>query len=177
MSQKKETSAATHPPKKDRSPILVPTDFSDQSVEALAYAHELALLMDRPLTVLHIVHDPASAPGYYRRDTKNDNRTMDAIAADMMADFLDRTQKKVPSLDIETLDTQLLEGIPAARIVEYANLIDAAMIVMGSHGHRGMKALVIASKAKKVVKAAPMPVTIVKAKEVQESLKKQAPDS
>lgn len=159
----------------DKAPILVPTDFSDHSVEALVYAHELARLMDRPITVLHIVHDPASAPGYYRRETnEDDNRTMDALASGMMDDFLKEVQKKAPDLDIDKLDIQLLDGVPSSRIVEYANLIDAAMIVMGSHGHRGMKALVIASKAKKVIKAAPMPVTIVKAKKVQQNIKNKS---
>lgn len=156
------------------TPILVPTDFSEHSVEALIYASELAKLMERPIAVLHIVHDPASAPGYYRRDTdEGDNRTMDALAGEMMETFLNKVQKRAPELDVAALEVKLLDGVPSKRIVEYAIMIDAAMIVMGSHGHRGMKALVIASKAKKVVKAAPMPVTIVKGKDIQKKLRKE----
>ena len=152
----------------DTPPILVPTDFSDHSVEALVYAAGLARLMERPITVLHIVHDPASAPGYYRRDTEDGD---DADPSpEMMDTFLATARKKDPKLDTDALDIQLLDGIPSKRIVEYANMVNAAMIVMGSHGHRGMKALVIASKAKKVVRYAPMPVTIVKAQNVRKTL-------
>ena len=156
------------------SPILVPTDFSDHSVEALIFANKLASMMGCPLTVLHIIHDPASAPGYYRRGTKEgDDRTMDALASEMMDNFLKEVKKTDSSIDTDALNIQLLEGIPSNRIVEYAQLINAPMIVMGSHGHRGMKGLVIASKAKKVIKSAPMPVTIVKAKKIRDSLKQE----
>lgn len=177
-SKKQENKEQNKKEQPDTTPILVPTDFSDHSVEALVYAAGLARLMERPITVLHIVHDPASAPGYYRRDTEDgDDRTMDALAAEMMDTFLATARKKDPELDTDALDIQLLDGIPSKRIVEYANMVNAAMIVMGSHGHRGMKALVIASKAKKVIKYAPMPVTIVKAQNVRKTLTQERQDS
>ena len=163
---------------KTTAPILVPTDFSDHSAEALAYAVELADLMGRPISVLHIVHDPASAPGYYRRDTKEgDDRTMDALAGEMMNEFLEKAKKLAPQLDLDKLEVHLLDGVPSKRIVEYAKMIDAYMIVMGSHGHRGAKALLIASKAKMVIKYAPMPVTIVKARKVREDMEKKGESS
>ena len=45
--------------------ILVPVDFSAHSAAALELAAELADRLDAPLLVLHVLHDPAAAPGYY----------------------------------------------------------------------------------------------------------------
>ncbi len=145
-------------------PILVPIDFSIHSQAALIFAINLAELMHRPIIVMHVVHDPASAPGYYRSDSNNDIKTMDSIAEDMMESFLKEVKESNPEINMDNIETKLLDGNPAKRIIEYAQIIDAYMIVMGSHG-QGPKSFLIASKAKKVTEAAPMPVTMVKAAE------------
>lgn len=154
--------------------ILVPVDFSKHSEAALIFAMNIAELMRRKVIVLHVVHEPASAPGYYRRDGNDDNRTMDAIAAEMMETFLAETCKACPNLDPENIEVKLLDGIPSRRIVEYAKKIDAHMIVMGSHGQRGFKSFMVASKARKVMQYAPMPVVVVKADEVAAKLADEA---
>ena len=51
--------------KRPEQPILVPTDFSVPSETALVFASELAEALQCPLLVLHVVHDPGEAPGYY----------------------------------------------------------------------------------------------------------------
>lgn len=156
-------------------PILVPVDFSKHSEAALIFAMNIAELMERQVIVLHIVHEPASAPGYYRRESSDDSRTFDAIAAEMMEKFIEEAKKTCPNIDFTKAETKFLDGIPSRRIVEYAKKIDAHMVVMGSHGHRGLKSVLIASKARKVMQYAPMPVTVVKADEmVQKLMKKEA---
>ena len=51
--------------------ILVPVDFSAHSQAALVFAAQLAKHLDASLLVLHVVHDPAEEPGYYKRRGKN----------------------------------------------------------------------------------------------------------
>jgi len=155
-------------------PILVPVDFSKHSEAALIFAANVAELMHRKIIVMHIVHEPASAPGYYRRSGADDSRTMDAIASEMMETFLAETCKTCPNINLDEVEVKLLDGIPSRRIVEYAKKIEAHMIIMGSHGQRGFKSLMVASKARKVMQYAPMPVTVVKADEVAAKLVNEA---
>ena len=51
--------------RKKKQPILVPVDFSPHSEAALVFATKLAALMKVPVIVLHVVHDPGDAPGFY----------------------------------------------------------------------------------------------------------------
>jgi len=51
-------------------PVLVAVDFSPYSEQALIWAARVAESFEVPLLVLHVVHDPGSAPGYYERAKK-----------------------------------------------------------------------------------------------------------
>ena len=56
--------------------MLVAVDFSPFSEKALVWGAYAAGGFDVPLVVLHVVHDPGSAPGYYERAKK---RSPDAV--------------------------------------------------------------------------------------------------
>ena len=45
-------------------PILVGVDFSEGSNEPLAWAAKMEIAVNATLVLLHVVHDPAEAPGY-----------------------------------------------------------------------------------------------------------------
>jgi nucleotide-binding universal stress UspA family protein len=53
--------------KRDQNILLVPVDFSSFSEEALVFASGLADKLKARLLVLHVIHDPAEAPGFYAR--------------------------------------------------------------------------------------------------------------
>jgi len=150
----------------EKLPILVPVDFSVYSQAALLCAAELAEMIGAPLTVLHVVHDPGDAPGYYAvKGRKKQLRRMEDVAADMLEEFLNQVRKEHPERPVlEHAQTLLVVGLPVNRILETAEKIKARMIVMGSKGRTGLKHIMLGSKAEQVVNLAPMPVTIVKAK-------------
>jgi len=150
----------------EKLPILVPVDFSVYSQAALLCAAELAEMIGAPLTVLHVVHDPGDAPGYYAvKGRKKQLRRMEDVAADMLDEFLNQARKAHPERPVlEHAQTLLVVGLPVNRILETAEKIKARMIVMGSQGRTGLKHIMLGSKAEQVVNLAPMPVTIVKAK-------------
>ncbi len=154
-------------PKKEppSGPILVAVDFSEYSTRALIWAAELSIRMSVPLLVLHVVHDPESAPGYYKHSKKWKKHLvrMEEAAEDMMEEFIRRLRKthpRTPGLD--SLDTKLVVGLPVTRILEVAEKTQAQMIVMGSQGRTGLSHLLLGSKAEKVAQLATVPVTIVK---------------
>ena len=147
-----------------RQPILVAIDFSPFSERALSWAAQAARCFDAPLLVLHVVHDPESDPGYYRRSLDADEplQRLEEAASEMMIEFLERMSGQIPELPPD-LERRLVIGVPATRILEVAKEVDAQLIVMGSHGRTGLSHALLGSKALSVAQLSPIPVTIVKA--------------
>jgi universal stress protein A len=111
---------------------VVPTDFSPAADEAVAYAFSLARAV--PLE-LHLVH---VAPG----------RTLYAVPAGRSAGAGSgrdaalaaagrRLAEMVPAELTESVQTHLLSGVAVEQIVDLAERLDAAFIVMGEHA-RGL---------------------------------------
>ena len=152
--------AALHP----SGPVLVAVDFSADSEVALVWACRYASLTGTGLIVLHVVHDPGEAPGYYRLGEGDALRPMEDVAREMLEEFLEKAREDYPDVaDVANMDSRLVRGIPASRILEAAESADAGLIVMGSRGRTGLPHLLLGSKAERVVQMSPVPVTIVKA--------------
>jgi len=145
--------------------ILVPVDFSEHSRSALLWACEQARGLDAHVVALHVVHDPADAPGYYTK-AGGKIEPMEEVAEKMMHRFIKATGKKLGEKKFfkKRLTTKLVVGIPVSRILEVAKKVGAEHIVMGSQGRTGLKRLLLGSKAEQVVRMAHVPVTIVKIK-------------
>ncbi len=151
--------------KKDKDRLLVPVDFTLFSEEALFFASELAEKLEAQLLVLHVIHDPLEAPGFYAQKGKKRKflRSMEEAAEEMMDEFLIKIRKLHPdNTPIKKAIPILVVGIPVTRIVEIAEKKQAKMIIIGSHGRTGLSNLLLGSKAEQVVRLSPVPVTVVK---------------
>ncbi len=151
--------------KKDKNQLLVPVDFTTFSEEALFFASELAEKLGAQLIVLHVIHDPLEAPGFYAQQGKKKKflRSMEEAAEEMMDEFLKKMRKNHPEqVPIKKAIPLLVVGTPATRIVEIAEKKKTRMIIIGSHGRTGLSHLLVGSKAEKVVRLSPIPVTVVK---------------
>jgi nucleotide-binding universal stress UspA family protein len=150
--------------KHKNGPILIPVDFSPHSETALVWAAELAETLGNKLVILHVVHDPGDAPGYYSvKGREKQMRRMEDVAADMLEDFLHKMLKKHTGLSaLKHATTMLVVGLPVNRILESAEKTHARMIVMASQGRTGLAHVMLGSKAEQVVRLAPIPVMIVK---------------
>ena len=151
--------------KKNKNRLLVPVDFTTFSEEALLFASELAEKLGAKLLVLHVIHDPLEAPGFYAHKGKMKKflRSMEEAAEEMMDEFL----KKMRNIHLEQAPIKkaiplLVVGTPVTRIVEIAEKKQARMIIIGSHGRTGLSHLLVGSKAEQVVRLSPIPVTVVK---------------
>ena len=149
--------------KLQQGPILVAADFSENSKSAVLWAIDISIALQASLVLIHIVHDRAEGPGYYRHDKKDAMRPMEDIAGKMMQKFLKSLSDKSPNYEsFKDLETRIVTGLPVTRILETAENIDAKLIVMGSQGLTGLAHLLIGSKAEQVVRLSNIPVTIVK---------------
>ncbi|MDA0791896.1 MAG: universal stress protein [Proteobacteria bacterium] len=145
-------------------PILVPIDFSQCSAHALAYAARLADYMNASMTVLHVVHDPGDAPGYYNVEGKHAHLTrLEDRAHELLDDFMDEVIEQNPGNTVlARAEKILVTGLPVSRILEVAEKLQPEMLVMGSVGRTHLSAFLLGSKAEQVVRLSPYPVTIVK---------------
>ena len=77
---------------KDPGPILVAIDFSADSEAALLWASNYTKCSESPLIILHIIHDPAAAPGFYHKEENDWSKPMAAVANRMSEDFMKSTR-------------------------------------------------------------------------------------
>jgi universal stress protein A len=151
--------------KTDKDILLVAVDFSPYSKQALCFAGQLAEKLKAQLLVLHVIHDPAEAPGFYAQKGKKKKflRSMEEAAEEMMEEFLEKMRQAYPDLvPINTAKPLLVVGTPVTRIVEVAEKKQVSMIIMGSHGRTGLAYLLAGSKVQGVVQLSSVPVTVVK---------------
>ena len=153
----------------DARPILVPVDFSDSSRAALIWATKASAAFGAPLEILHVVHDPESDPGYYQRADPQLQR-LEVAASEMMDEFVEATIKGSSAPEpLSNARRTLVVGLPVNRILEIAESSNAELIVMGSQGRTGLHRLMLGSKAERVVRSSPIPVTIVKLDQTEDS--------
>lgn len=143
--------------------ILVPTDFSDTSDQALRYGKALARAFGASLHVLHVVQEPFAQPwaveAYgFSLATLQEEWTREATQRlDASVTAEEREALKV------TLATQL--GHPFLEVLRYAEEKGVDLIVMGTHGRGPLGHVVMGSVAERVVRKAPCPVLTVRPQE------------
>ena len=156
------------PKKKDpNGGVLVPVDFSPISEFVIAHAAELADGLDRPLIVVHVVHDPGEAPGYYQvKGQKKFMKRAEDIAREMLDKFVADAKARHPdSKALRNANSLLVVGLPVTRILELVSRLKPWIVVMGSAGRSGLSRFLLGSKAEQVLRMCPVPVTIIKTPE------------
>jgi len=142
--------------------ILFPTDFLQGAKEAIGYAAEFTKRYKARLYIIHVIHDVTKASGLYVPHVGMD---------EVLKSLYEEAEKEIKRVYLEELrgyddiEYAVLRGIPYEEIVRFAEEKDIDMIVMASHGRRGLDRLFFGSVAEKVVKYAKCPVLIVKASE------------
>lgn len=138
--------------------ILVPTDFGEPAQHALDVAIELARKFDAKLSLLHIYQVFVPIP-YGEGFTW----PIEEIALRARA-HLDELANKTKTRHAHC-DAVVQPGIVWERILGHASECGADLIVMGTHGRRGLPRALIGSVAEKVVRMSPVPVLTVSARE------------
>ena len=140
--------------------ILVPTDFSEPSIDALKYAKDLATALKASIHLLHIVQDPLAEPWGLE--------SYGPLPPDIFKEIKARARKELeeslPEAERKTYNATLAlaEGAPFSQIIEYAKLHPIDLIVMGTHGRGALAHAILGSVAERVVRYAPCPVLTVR---------------
>jgi nucleotide-binding universal stress UspA family protein len=141
--------------------ILVPTDFSEHSERAAAYAVELARRYQaEEVHCIHVSDIPAdllATSAYYM--TGPSEQFIEQVRREGRKS-LDAFARK--HLEGAPVRTAFLEGRPFVEIIRYARENQIDLIVISTHGRTGLKHALFGSVAEKVVRKAPCPVLVVK---------------
>ena len=138
--------------------IIAAVDFSDVTESVVARAAALAASMGARLWLIHVATPQPDFVGYevgpvYIRDS----------VAQQLHSQHQRLHQMRQALHNQGLEVtaMLVSGTPVRKILNEAKRLDAAMIVMGSHGHGALFDLLMGSVCKGVLRKAACPVMII----------------
>jgi nucleotide-binding universal stress UspA family protein len=134
--------------------ILVPVDFSEASERALVYALDLAKSTGGTVHVMHAFELPIIG---FPDGTLVATAEMAAKIVDSAQSSLSALVAKYESTSVP-LTAALKQADPRAAILAVAKELDAELVVMGTHGRRGLAHALIGSVAESVVRTSPIPV-------------------
>ena len=140
--------------------ILVPCDFSRPAINAFRYALDIASKQKSTVYLLHVIELPVM----------HDTVLMPVLNFEeaLLQELRDNSQKEFKQL----IDTYKRAGVtvinksdfgpPSAKIIEFISREKIELVVMGSHGARGLREIFIGSNTEKIVRKSAVPVLVVK---------------
>lgn len=138
--------------------VLCPTDFSPTADHAAELAAEMALKFGAEMVLLHVIPD-LSYP----------LRSFGAVTAyphlreELHARAKEELDKHAATLQAgKPVATELRDGATHEAILACAKEHGADLIVIGTHGHQGLKHMLLGSTAEKIVRTATCPVLTVR---------------
>ena len=133
--------------------IVVPLDFSSQSVEAIHTALELT---ESPSAV-HLIHVvlPLTAIAVGEAWVAEDVESRLSAAREYLAKYLRENA-------ISGVTAVVWEGDPGLQIAEYATSVKADLVVIPSHGRHGVQRLLLGSVAERVLRHVECPILVLR---------------
>lgn len=138
--------------------ILYPVDLSDDDAKVTQLVAELARTFDARIITLYVAPSMIQYEIFDLPTASIPQLVGDIVsgAEKVMAEFV---QKHFAGF---TAEGMVVSGDAAEEIVRQAEARGADLIVMATHGRKGLNRLLFGSVAEKVIKAAPMPVLTVR---------------
>lgn len=131
--------------------LLLPVDGSETAMRAAQRGRALARAFGATADVVHVVDARAlrvaRTPDERARLGERGERLLDSVAADSTVEY--------------PVETHLLDGTPANRIVEHAVDTGADLVVMGNRGRTGLGARLLGSTTERVLQRGKLPVLVV----------------
>ena len=144
------------------SRLLVPLDGSPTSLLALDHAATLARLSGATVVLLHVIEPLRHSRGFERPKIYIEDVRPRFLAAGQA--LLDEAASRMRQDGI-AVETVLLESSVervSEQIARQAEASDCDLVVLGTHGRRGVGRLLLGSDAEQVARIAPVPVMLVR---------------
>jgi nucleotide-binding universal stress UspA family protein len=138
--------------------ILFPCDLTENCTKILPYVLSVSEKYDSTIYLIHVVQDLLEWGGFYiphlsleqyqREMIMSAEETMDKVCRDQL--------QGCPNFQIK-----ILSGNPGDKILETIKAEDIDLVIMGTHGRKGLEHLFMGSVAERVVRASPVPVLVI----------------
>lgn len=140
--------------------ILYATDYSDNSIAALKYAHDMCVRMDAKLLVIHVVDYPAALNSkagkshmeLEKKYLEEHHTKLEQFCKDHLDGDFDKMNIKAEAI----LDKSVVNGI-----ISKAQEVQSCLIVTGMKGTSRLRKLIMGSTARNLIKEAPYPVLTI----------------
>ncbi len=144
----KEKQLPTEPvPRFKLKRILVPLDFSDCSKKALQYAVPFAKQFNAEVVLLHVIEPYPAVP------------QMELVDVETIQDSLVELEIVREAIGE---DIHCSSEVPHVEIAQEAKQNDIDLIILATHGYKGLSHVFLGSTAEKVFRSAPCPVLTVR---------------
>lgn len=154
--------------------ILIAIDYDPTAQNIAETGFELAKSMNAEVTLLHVVADYTyySSLDYSPIMGFDSFSNLGVVQTSTVVDlqnaaqeYLDKTKKFLGDDSIKTI---IKEGDSGEAIIETAKELNADIIVMGSHGRRGLEKMLMGSVAENVLRRSHVPLFIIPVKKEEE---------
>ena len=137
--------------------ILVPTDFSSCAQEALDYALKLAARLDARVCMAHAYLLPITGWEGGWALPEDVITELEAAARAKLESILSKARETLPTTTATFYDGDPRDGVP-----QLAAELKADLIVMGTHGRKGVARAILGSVTETVIRHAPCSVLAVR---------------
>jgi nucleotide-binding universal stress UspA family protein len=150
--------------------ILVPVDGSPTSSRGLQEAVQLAKLTGARLKLLHVIDEISFITSF------DAGMGMTADMLQLLKEGGEQvlleatTQVRSAGLEVEAELVESYAGRVSDLVIDKAREWGAQLIVLGTHGRRGVRRALLGSDAEQILRMAPVPVLLVRAPEVVEQV-------
>lgn len=141
--------------------LLLPTDGSQGVMKAINCAVGIGLKFDAKVHILFVVEPPSLIFDYRGFGGLAEREIIENLREEGQH-IVERTAKLIREAGIEEVQSVVREGSPAENILLYAKENKIDLIVMGTHGRRGLNRLLLGSVAEEVVRTSDVPVMTVR---------------
>ena len=141
---------------KEFKKILFPIDFSESVNKLIPYVLTLAQAFNSRVHLLYVVRDFQYLTSFHVPHPSLDQ---------LETEVLENAQKMIARVGEENFPsgyiTRVSRGDAAGEIIQYAQAEKIDLIVMGTHGRKGLDRTLFGSVAANVVKNSPVPVMVI----------------
>ncbi len=143
--------------------VLTPIDFSDNAAKIANDAAFIAGTFKAELILVFVAQNFEDYSGFFVPPVNLPNLEEELFesAQQRMTSFMEEHKAAFEKCGVEKVTSKVLSGDVAEEILAYVVEKDIQLIVMGTHGYKGLEKIMFGSVADKVVKAASCPVMTI----------------
>ena len=144
--------------------ILLPTDGSKLAAKAVKQGIQLAKSIGARVTIINVVpeYQMVMAEGFVPPDTAMIRKRFEEAIAKRSKKILDEVKTAAKSAGVKCAGVTLSSGLPYEAIINQAKKAKCDLIMMASHGRKGIASILLGSETAKVLTHSTIPVLVVR---------------